>query len=237
MRNKTIIICITIWVLALSSIAYGEYSVNHAGALKNFMRKGDISAKYSLSKLKGKNGLYALGALENLKGEIQILNGAVYNTFVSRGKLVFDQTFTKKASLLVYMQVDQWLELPLPKTIKTRKQFDDYIVETAAKNGIDTQQPFPFLLTGKAKEISWHVINWDPKDMKHTHRKHIESGPNGTLKNTEVDIIGVYSNKHTAIFTHHTTDTHMHFITADKKLAGHIDRLITGGQLALKLPK
>jgi len=48
------------------------FKVEYKGALKNMMLKGDISAKADLSDFIARNHFYALGAIENLKGEIQI---------------------------------------------------------------------------------------------------------------------------------------------------------------------
>jgi len=224
-------------LLFFGSVAHAEkYQVNYAGALKNFMLNGDISAKISLQNLEGKKGLYALGAFENLKGEIQIFNAIPYNSFVSGGKLAFDTSFKKKASLLVYAQVQSWQELPIPESISSYNQLENYIAEIAIKRGITIKEPFPFLITGNAKLITWHVINWDKNDRIHTHRKHIESGLNGNLENINVTILGFYSGKHKAIFTHHTTNMHMHFKTEDKNIAGHIDKFIPGKSMFLKLP-
>jgi len=224
-------------LLFCSALAHaGEYQVNYAGALKNFMRKGDISAKYSLQSLEGKKGLYALGAFENLKGEIQIFDSVPYSSFVLDGKLASDTSYQKKASLLVYAQVKAWQELSIPEGISSHKQLESYISEIAIKRGININEPFPFLITGKAKLINWHVINWDKNDKIHTHRKHIESGLNGSLENTNVAILGFYSSKHKAIFTHHTTNIHMHFKTEGNNIAGHIDKLEPGKSMLLKLP-
>jgi len=95
----------------------------------------------------------------------------------------------------------------------------------------------PFLISGKIKFIDWHVINWDPADKVHTHIKHTNSGPHGRIKDAEVLILGFYSNKHRAIFTHHASDLHMHFKTKDRTLAGHIDDLELGREVVLKLPQ
>ena len=124
-----------------------------------------------------------------------------------------------------------------PPTISSRDQLEKHIAKIASFNGINTEKPFPFLLEGKAKSLSWHVINWKKNDKNHTHKKHIESGPHGTIKNKNVIILGFYSTKHKAIFTHHSTNIHMHFKTADHNLAGHIDKLILGDKMIIKLPK
>lgn len=222
----------------LSGIAHADdYQVKYAGALKNIMHRGDISAKFSLSKLQNKEGVYALGATENLKGEIQIFDSVPFNSFAENGKLSFDNSFKKKASLIVYAQVSAWVESKIPNGIVSHKQLENFIEEAAKGIGVDIARPFPFLIIGNTKTIAWHVVDWEPGDIKHTHSKHIESGPNGKLTNVEATVLGFYSDKHKAIFTHHTTNMHMHFKTKDNKVAGHIDEIELGQNMLLKLPK
>jgi len=213
-----------------------DIKVGYAGALKNFMLKGDISSKFSLSELKDKDHIYALGAVENLKGEIQIFDGVSLVTFAENGKLNFDNTFKKNAALIVYAQVPEWKETNIPGEIITRSQLENHIQKAAIENGVNIEKPFPFLITGKAKFIDWHVIDWKQGDMEHTHIKHIKSGPNGRLEGIEAVVLGFYSNKHKTIFTHHSTNLHMHFKTKDNKLAGHIDDVELGQEMLLKLP-
>lgn len=49
-------------------------------------------------------------------------------------------------------------------------------------------------------------------------------------------MLGFYSDSHHAIFTHHTTNMHIHLKTIDNKIAGHIDGLELGKGMILKLP-
>ena len=214
-----------------------DIEVGHAGALKNLMHKGDLSAKFSLSELKDKDHVYALGAVENLKGEIQIFDGSPAVTFAKNGEVLFDNTFEKNASLIVYTQVAAWQDVAIPSDTVTQSQLENYLKKAASARGLNIEKPVPFLITGKTKFIDWHVIDWDPADKVHTHAKHINSGPHGRIENTDALILGFYSNKHRAIFTHHASDLHMHFITKDKTLAGHIDDLELGRKMVLKLPQ
>ena len=49
-------------------------------------------------------------------------------------------------------------------------------------------------------------------------------------------MLGFYSNSHHAIFTHHTTNMHIHVKTVDNKIAGHVDGLTLEKGMTLKLP-
>ena len=52
-----------------------------------------------------------------------------------------------------------------------------------------------------------------------------------------MDLLGFYSDSHHAIFTHHTTNMHIHMKLKDEKIAGHVDDLKLGLNMILKLPK
>ena len=212
------------------------FNVRYKGALKQMMRKGDIAAKADLKEIAELPNVYALGALENLKGEIQIFNEQPFNTFVQNDKAVIDSSFDKKATLLVWAQVENWTEISIPKDVHTFKQFESFIKKAAINNGIDPNNPFPFLLDGTASSLDWHIINWKDGDTEHSHEKHVQSGLHGTLKEIPVNILGFYSRHHHAIFTHHTTNIHAHFKTKNAPFGGHVDELKLGENMILRLP-
>ena len=216
-----------------------SFKVDYKGALKNMMHKGDLSAKISLSEINEINYLYALGAVENLKGEILILDGIPSVSYVegndSLKKMMIDNSFEKNACLLVIASVEEWESIYIPNTIITYEDFEVFVEETALKKGINTDKPFPFMIEGIAKSFDWHIIDWPEDDTEHSHEKHIHSGLYGTLENQEVEMLGFYSNKHHAIFTHHTTNMHIH--VKSEKVIGHIDDMTLGIDMMLKIPK
>ena len=209
--------------------------VKHSGALRTIM-SGNIHPVISLDSLSKMEHLYALGAVDNLKGEIQIFDGQPSNSFVHGSSLQIIDSYNIKASLLVYAEVKKWDSFVI-ENCKTKSDLEKQISEIATNNGIDMEKPFPFLLEGTIASLDWHVINWKDGDSIHNHKKHKESGLNGNLKNKQVQIIGFYSTKHKAVFTHHTTNMHMHFKTEDNTIAGHIDDLLLNQKVTLKLPK
>lgn len=235
----------SIWFLSLITISMIscadqptiESAVKHQGALRNMM-SGNLEATLSLDSLQQLPHLYALGALEDLKGEIQVFDGISYvSKSGPNNRVKLESHFNHKAALLVYAQIPEWNNgMPL-NPFSNNAELEKQIKEAALQNGLDVDQAFPFLLKGKSISLNWHVINWPEGDNVHNHKKHQETGSNGILKNENVEIIGFYSETHQAIYTHHTTFLHMHFKT-DKELpiAGHIDQLI-GVDMKLYLPK
>lgn len=235
MRFNLLLILISISVISCRTKSE-KPDVKFSGALHTMM-SGDIRATAYLDSLSKKQHLYALGALENLKGEIQIFDGKALNSKVASEELVLDSTFDKKAALIVYAEIDDWTSVDIPNGINSSAKLEKFIEEQAINNKIDTKKPLPFLIEGKAQSLSWHVINWKDGDTIHTHKKHQESGMNGILANEKVEIIGFFSKSHKAVFTHHSTFLHMHFKTKNEGLAGHVDELKIGSNMILKLPK
>jgi acetolactate decarboxylase len=209
--------------------------VKHSGALRTIM-SGNLQSVISLDSFSNKKNFYALGAVDHLKGEIQIFDSKPSNSFIMDSTLQIKDAYNLKAALLVYTEVETWNEFKI-ENILTKDDLENAISETAKSNGINLENPFPFLLEGKIKELDWHVINWKDGDTIHSHTKHKASGLNGNLKDEDVLIIGFYSSKHKAVFTHHTTNMHMHFKTDDNTVAGHIDDLILSEVITLKLPR
>lgn len=201
------------------------------------MHKGELSAQIDLSELKNTEHLYALGAVENLKGEILILDGKPFISSVQNQELTISNSFDCKATLLVYASVNKWKSYVIPNSVITYNDLENHIDKIATNNGIDTDEPFPFLLNGTAKSFSWHVINWKDGDSEHSHEKHIKSGIHNTELNQNVEILGFYSNSHHAIFTHHTTNMHLHVKTTNDSISGHVDDLTLDKGMTLKLPE
>lgn len=240
MKKSTYITLLTFLIVAFASCRGNSHTnasveVKHSGALRTIM-SGNIQQVISLDTLSKKKHLYALGAVNNLKGEIQVFDSKPSNSFIVDNRLQIKDSYNIKASLLVYAEVKEWDSFKIENS-KTKSNLEDQIFELATNSGINTDEPFPFLLEGAVASLDWHVINWKDGDTIHNHKKHKESGLNGTLTNKRVQIIGFYSTKHKAVFTHHTTNMHMHFKTDDTTIAGHIDDLILNQTIILKLPK
>jgi len=210
--------------------------VRHYGALKQIMHQNDLAPKAALTDFKSTKNFYALGALEQLKGEILVLHSHAFIAQQQDGQLEVNNSFDHKATLLVTAQVASWASFPVPDDVVSYKDLENFISKTAKGHGLDPNRPFPFLLEGIVASADWHVVNWKAGDKEHSHQKHINSGLKGSIKDREVDILGFYSEKHKAIFTHHSTFMHLHIKTKDDRIVGHLDDLTLSKKMTLKLP-
>jgi acetolactate decarboxylase len=197
------------------------------GALFEIMHKGDLSSRISLNQFDNDSNIFGLGALKDLKGEILILDSKPYISYeAGNGEVGISNDINYQAALYVHAVVKKWNKLKLPTTINTTQQFEKHIETISGVNGINIEEPFPFMIKGIISKAEWHIINWDSNDVVHSHKKHIESGLSGVFEDKPITILGFYSKNHKTIFTHHSTYIHMHFLTDDKKIAGHVDDII-----------
>lgn len=212
------------------------FEVQYHGALRLMMHQGDLSAQADLRDYQGRKHFYALGAVAGLQGEILVWDGKPLVTSVQEEQLRVSRSFEHEASLLVHSEVAHWQETKLTDRIADLSALESQVVKAAAAAGIDTSEPFPFLLRGSAEVLSWHVIDWPAGDTEHSHQKHLESGLQGSLRNQPVEILGFYSQKHHGVFTHHSRQVHLHFQAEDRSLAGHVDAFSAGDGMTLALP-
>ena len=233
MRSFFHIYLVLFFLYGCNSLPEKEESVevHNNGTLRAIMKGGDLSSKVHLGGLE-KEGLYALGAVNGLQGEILILDGKAYIASVEKGKLRIDRSYDHEASLLVRSYVKDWESFDIPEGISPQKLAA--LIEEKAQ-GIGLRSPFPFRVEGRASSFTWHVINWEEGDTVHTHEKHKHSGLRGREKERKVEVLGFYSAK-SGVFTHHKSPLHMHVGTKDEELAAHLERIRVGKGMRLMLP-
>lgn len=197
-------------------------TVKHVGAMKNVMKKGELQGTIALDTL-DKNHLYAIGPLEYLQGEITVFDGISYISNVETDtSMMVSETLLVKAPFLVYTNIKKWEEIKIPNSINDLKSLEWFWNNLENKS----DEPFAFKIEAQIKEANIHIVNL-PKGVKVSSPEEAHQGQvNYILKDKAVDLIGFYSTKHHAVFTHHDTNMHIHLITKDRKLMGHLESLV-----------
>ena len=225
-----------------------EGLVEYVGAQKDIFVSGKASSVVSLEDLEGRKGLYAMGPIDGLDGEITIFDSKPYITQVRGNDYTLDKTFKHGAFFLVWTEQANWIDVPLPATVKGYLDLQKFVKEQAQKTGIDVTKPFPFLLAGTPVEIKWH-INVDRTDGKPiTKELFLKSKQPYVTKNEPVDIVGFYAEHHAGVFLTQFAPAikegsglenaiHIHLISRTSKAAGHIDNITFGDGMVLRLPK
>ncbi len=215
-------------------------TVNVYGALREIMHMGRTERRVDLAPLIGTSGTYGLGALEGLGGEVTLWDGQLWLSTpdgqggAAAGK--HDAT-TAGATLLVTSTVTAWQERLLEQAVPFA-QLDTFIERAAREAGVNVEEAFPFRIEGTSTRLDWHVINGGKIPAgAHGHEAHMKTAVRGSLTGTRVQILGFYSPKHHAIFTHHDTNTHAHVISSTPTVTGHVDHVDVDKGARLYLPR
>ena len=225
-----------------------EGLVEYVGAQKDIFVNGKATSVVSLEDLAGRKGLYAMGPIDGLDGEITIFDSKPYITQVRGSDYVVDTTLKHGAFFLVWSEQTKWQDVPVPNTVKGYVDLQQFVKAQAQAAGTDVTKPFPFLLSGTPVEIKWH-INVDRTEGKPiTKESFAKSKQPFVTKNEPVDIIGFYSEHHAGVFLTATTPVikegsgmtnaiHIHLVSRTSKASGHIDDITLGENMVLRLPK
>jgi len=151
-------------VLAMLVSAYAaivgakkEGLIEYVGAQKDVFKTGKAASVVSLEDLTGHKGLYAVGPMDGLDGEITIFDSKPYITQVRGNDYTVDKTFKHGAFFLVWTEQANWIDTPVPATVKGYVDLQKFVKAQAQAAGIDVAKPFPFLLKGTPAEIKWHI--------------------------------------------------------------------------------
>ena len=203
--------------------------------MRNTMRMGQLQATINPDTLSNKNGLCGIGPLENLKGEIMIIDG---EAFVSRVKVVdgmeVENTFIAPAPFFVYANVAEWTEVSIPKFVNDLITLEKFLNEMSGKR----TSPFAFKLSGVVSDADIHIVNL-PDGRKISSREEAHEGlVKYKVSNESCDLIGFFSTEHQTIFTHHDSFVHVHLINKERTKMGHLETIsFRPGYMKLYLPK
>lgn len=207
-------------------------NIQVVGAMKNVMWKGQLQGSIDLDSLSDKKGVYGLGPLSYLRGELLINNGTCYVSKVtSDSTMSVEETFAVSAPFFVYGQVNEWQEMKLPADVKSIHDLEVLINEKTK----DFKRPFAFKLIGKAASAIIHIQNLAEGSVVSSPAEAHQGQTDYTLEKEEVEIVGFFSTEHQGVFTHHDSFLHMHLITKDKSKMGHLDE-IEFEEMTLLLP-
>ncbi len=233
---------------AAVSGAKKEGMVEYVGAQKDIFVSGKAASVVSLEELAGRKGLYAMGPVDGLDGEITIFDSKPYITKVRGADYVAENTWKHGAFFLVWAEQEKWQDIPVPAMVKGYVDLQNFVKTQAKEAGIDTTKPFPFLLSGTPVEIKWH-INVDRTEGKPiTKESFFKSKQPFITKNEPVDIVGFYAEHYDGVFLTKYTPVikegsgmenaiHIHLVSRTSKAAGHIDDITLGEGMVLRLPK
>lgn len=195
-------------------------AIKIVSAMKNIMWKGELGASIQLDTISDKEGLYGIGPVSYLRGEILINDGITYVSKVqSDTTMIVEKTDDITAPFFVYTNVTEWTETELPQEIKNIKDLEEYVDERS-KN---IARPFVLKLVGEVKSATIHIQNLAVGTKVSSPEEAHQGQVKYPLEREKVEIVGFFSTEHQGVFTHHDTYLHLHLMTQDELKMGHLD--------------
>ncbi|MFP4845545.1 acetolactate decarboxylase [Winogradskyella sp. PE311] len=197
-------------------------NIKIVSAMRNVMWKGELGGKIRFDTISNKKGLYGIGPLSYLAGEVLINNGVSYVSKVTTDSTMTVETnFNVSAPFFVYTNVTEWDKIELPSDIKTIRDIEKLVDEKT----VGLKRPFAFKLRGKVSRAIIHIQNLPVGTKVSSPAEAHQGQTNYEINNEDVEIIGFFSTEHKGVFTHHDSNIHLHLITNDKRKMGHLDEV------------
>ena len=155
-----------------SPVQHRSWCVEWFGSQGDFIA-GKATDPISLQRFTGLESLYAVGPLENPRGEVSIYDSAALISEVHDGLVSVNIDLSRRAAFLVYAIVENWRRTTIRRCIAGEQQLGDELLRFAVESGIDVDQPFPFLLQCHMAQATFHILcnQSDGEYNPHLHEK------------------------------------------------------------------
>lgn len=214
-------------LLLIAQVAFSQQPiVKHIGKMSKIGQEKRVDAEILIDTIQAKN-LYAIGPVENLRGEIIVWNSQPLVAAISEKEkpVLLKNVKNLKAIFLVYADVPKWDTIYMQQKITSMQHLQNAITLAAFNHGIDTNSAFPFLLYASIKEGSGHIMYKDTL-VKTINTDALKAAKHiAKCSNQQAQMLGFYSQHHQTIFTHHDSFLHIHYQLLKKDEAGHLEEV------------
>lgn len=235
-NKMTSFIKITLLFLFISTMAMAQKPVVRSVGSMSDMGKENFAPHIRLDTIAAQSHFFGMGPLGRMQGEITVLNGKPFGASVNeKGEGVVQENWKIEAPFFVYANVQKWKSYKFNVEVKNLDDLQKAIAQISQQNGYDLQQSFPFRLVGNIAQLTTHIVM--PRSPEIVGYQPNKNQANYDLSNQKGELLGFYSEKNQGIYTPKNSYIHVHFVSKDQKIMGHIDKIQTeSGELKLYLP-
>ncbi len=212
--------------------------IQHYGHFKKMVHKRQTGGVVSLQHALSATNSFALGAIKDGIGEVTVINDKVWLDYGHDGigKSINTITEPEEAVLLAVSQVHKWNKIIIPKQL-TAPELYTFIVTKASEQGINVNEPFPFLLEGVFDKLTIHVINGiNPEFGGHGSGQPFYKQLKETRNNQEATVLGFYSANIQGVYTHPDESWHVHAVIEKENIGAHVEGMEVQKNTILQLP-
>lgn len=229
-------------VVALSSVSCSNSPqpprrLDVWGSVAEALRDGKTEARVHLSDLDA-TGLVGVGAVQDLSGEITILDGQCTVSRVVDARVVTEQTRDVAATMLFAGRVEAWVEVAVEHDVAPADVAA--FVEAAARDqGIDCELAFPFVVVGEVTDLAVHVLAGQCPIRARRLGIEMDKAPfRHHAARAKSTLVGIFAKRGGGVITHHGSALHVHAIVeGDTPFTGHCDSVGIAKGARLRLPR
>jgi acetolactate decarboxylase len=204
-------------------ISFCQPVVKHAGSLSN-MGAENFKGNISLDTLTRKN-LFGIGPYGKMQGEITLVNGKPLIAQVqSDGSAQVLQSWQAEAPFLVYANVSDWQKYEVTLKINNLLDVQQAIEALAKTKGYSLSKPFPFRIQSEIEELTTHIVT--PRSAGVPGYMAGKNQLSYSYQSIQGELIGFYSQQHQGVYTHKDSYIHVHYVSDDMTIMGHVDKII-----------
>jgi acetolactate decarboxylase len=220
-----------------SKDAAPSFNVKWYGSMKKIIQERDLGGVIPLEKALSGRHVYAIGMIEGAVGEVTVVDGEAALNYGKDGigKAISEIRKGEEASLLITASVGRWRSIPVPENM-SEEELRSFVLEEAKKSGINTRDPFPFLIEGTIKKLVWSVLDGaDTELTKQTHQLFFRKLV-GYKAGTQAVLIGFYPAGLQGELAWPGESWHVHVLFTEEKTTGHVNAFSVQKGAILRLP-
>ncbi len=203
------------------------------GTMREVMRDGATGGRVALGEVTRSSGAVGIGALEELTGEIALVNGTWWIARVDGDRLECAQGMRRgdSATLLAVADVPRWWTVPIDRDIAAA-DLDALLARTARDMGL-WQTAWPFVIEGNLVGVEAHVLRGQCPFAGAVEPEH--EPIRRTFASVRGRVVGFYAPNAAGELVHHGQASHVHvIIEAPELFVGHVDAAgVAAGALLL----
>lgn len=213
------------------------------GSRKDMFRRNKLDGVVSIKRILHKKYDYGFGPAHLLQGDITIYDGVSYTARVKdlSSVTVEETPVEDKAVFLAYGASSSWQEITVEDDLYGLHNLEDLIEATAKRYHMDMDAMFLFRIEGEVDALEYSVLD---KDLGFTSDRHSASTHERSRARYKTDtvieanLIGAWaSEKNAGLYADEDKKTHIHIISKDKTLSGHVHDLVIKKGTKIFMPR
>lgn len=211
------------------------------GGLKDIFKKRQYSGTVIVKDILHKGTKYGIGPRHLLNGEVTIYDGKSYTATASGGTKpdVISSPEDESAIFMAYGHSKDWQKFTIEDDLYGMANIEYFIEDLAKKYTMDTNILFMFRIEGVAEDLRYSVVSRKPGDTEtYSASAHRRARVPYDAETVEANFIGAWSSlANSGRYTDRDTRLHVHMISTDKTMSGHVEDLTLKSGSVIYLPR